>query len=115
MIHFPVSTAIHVAYLSNQLTLILGIINQITILRAAPAQTPSPFKANKPYRAPVLSPTQVHAQEQRAVNLFTKPISIPGPSSDSESLTTPQAPTSIIAGKTILDPSIYNLNLSTFR
>ncbi|KAJ6472600.1 hypothetical protein C8R45DRAFT_1104055 [Mycena sanguinolenta] len=74
-----------------------GIINQILILRVAPAQTPSPFKSNRPYRAPILSPTQVHAQEQRAVNLFTKPISAPGPSSHSSTAT----PTVIVPGNTI--------------
>ncbi|KAJ7364746.1 hypothetical protein DFH08DRAFT_950309 [Mycena albidolilacea] len=61
-----------------------GIINQVIILRPAQLKPPSPFKpsaaASKPFRAPILSAEQIHAQEQRAVGYFTTPISSPGPS-----------------------------------
>jgi hypothetical protein len=64
--------------------LLPGIINQVIILRPAQLKPPSPFKpsaaASKPFRAPILSAEQIHAQEQRAVGYFTTPISSPGPS-----------------------------------
>ncbi|KAJ7803505.1 hypothetical protein B0H14DRAFT_2613209 [Mycena olivaceomarginata] len=67
-----------------------GIINQVIILRAAQLKPPSPFK---PFRAPILSAEQIHAQEQRAVGYFTTPISSPGPSnvfqSSSQTFTAP--------------------------
>ncbi|KAJ7608042.1 hypothetical protein DFH06DRAFT_1379351 [Mycena polygramma] len=58
-----------------------GIINQVVILRPAPLKLASPFKGTKKaYRPPPLSPEDVHAREQLAVNAFTQPISRPGPS-----------------------------------
>ncbi|KAJ6459701.1 hypothetical protein C8R47DRAFT_1081210 [Mycena vitilis] len=58
-----------------------GIIHQVVILRPAPLKPASPFKGTrKAYRPPALSPEEVHAQEQLAVNAFTQPISRPGPS-----------------------------------
>ncbi|KAJ7339056.1 hypothetical protein DFH08DRAFT_812450 [Mycena albidolilacea] len=59
-----------------------GIIQQVIILRAAVLKPPSPIKpsASRPYRATILSPEQVHAQEQRAVLFFTTPVSSAGPS-----------------------------------
>ncbi|KAJ6600368.1 hypothetical protein DFH09DRAFT_1302851 [Mycena vulgaris] len=59
----------------------VGEIMQIVILRPKPVQ-PSPYKKapTKPYHPAAMSPADVHAQEQRAVNLFTPPISTAGPS-----------------------------------
>ncbi|KAJ7693497.1 hypothetical protein B0H14DRAFT_3897925 [Mycena olivaceomarginata] len=58
-----------------------AIINQVMILRPAQVKPPSPFKAaSRPYRPPTLSPQQVYAQENKAVESFTLPISRPGPS-----------------------------------
>ncbi|KAJ6629467.1 hypothetical protein B0H10DRAFT_1939851 [Mycena sp. CBHHK59/15] len=59
-----------------------GIIQQVIILRAATPKPPSPIKssASKPYRVPIFSPQQVHAQEQRAISFFMTPISSAGPS-----------------------------------
>ncbi|KAJ7607023.1 hypothetical protein DFH06DRAFT_1347667 [Mycena polygramma] len=58
-----------------------GIIHQVVILRPAPLKPASPFKGTrKAYRPPALSPEEVHAREQLAVNTFTQPISRPGPS-----------------------------------
>jgi hypothetical protein len=69
------------AYLSPHF-LLPGIINQVIILLAAQFKPPSPFKpsgaASKPFRAPILSAEQIHAQEQCAVGYFTTPISLPG-------------------------------------
>ncbi|KAJ6539951.1 hypothetical protein B0H10DRAFT_2138820 [Mycena sp. CBHHK59/15] len=60
----------------------VGEIMQIVILCPKPVQPPSPYKKapTKPYRPAAMSPTDVHAQEQRAVNLFTPPISTASPS-----------------------------------
>ncbi|KAJ6506486.1 hypothetical protein DFH09DRAFT_1334831 [Mycena vulgaris] len=57
-------------------------IMQIVILRPKPVQPPSPYKKTptKPYRPAAMSPTDVHTQKQRAVNLFTPPIFTAGPS-----------------------------------
>ncbi|KAJ7223369.1 hypothetical protein GGX14DRAFT_387692 [Mycena pura] len=59
-------------------------IAQIVILRPKPLQPASPYKksANKPYRPAPMSAAEIHAQEQRSVNFFTPPISMPiaGPS-----------------------------------
>ncbi|KAJ6613332.1 hypothetical protein B0H10DRAFT_1951595 [Mycena sp. CBHHK59/15] len=59
-----------------------GLINQIVILRAAQVKPPSPFKGSpqKAYRPPILSPEDVYAQEQQAVEMFCAPISAPGSS-----------------------------------
>ncbi|KAJ7618847.1 hypothetical protein DFH06DRAFT_1236618 [Mycena polygramma] len=58
-----------------------GVIHQVVILRPAPLKLASPFRGTKKaYRPPRLSPEEVHAQEQLAVNAFTQPISRPGPS-----------------------------------
>jgi hypothetical protein len=67
---------------STDITYISGIIQQVIILRAAAPKPPSPIKpsALRPYRATILSPEQVHAQEQRAVSFFTTPVSSAGPS-----------------------------------
>ncbi|KAJ6490798.1 hypothetical protein C8R47DRAFT_1215061 [Mycena vitilis] len=63
-----------------------GIIHQVVILRPAPLKPASPFKGTrKAYRPPALSPEEVHAQEQLAVNAFTQPISRPGPSNSGPS------------------------------
>ncbi|KAJ7336963.1 hypothetical protein DFH08DRAFT_939197 [Mycena albidolilacea] len=66
-----------------------GIIQQVIILRAAAPKPPSPIKpsALRPYRATILSPEQVHAQEQRAVSFFTTPVSSAGPSNTTVPIT----------------------------
>ncbi|KAJ6565419.1 hypothetical protein B0H10DRAFT_2445108 [Mycena sp. CBHHK59/15] len=60
----------------------VGEIMQVLILRPKRVQPLSPFKSapSKPYRPGVMSPAQVHAQEQQAVNHFTPPVSTAGPS-----------------------------------
>ncbi|KAJ7100738.1 hypothetical protein B0H15DRAFT_1018063 [Mycena belliarum] len=58
-----------------------GEIEQIVILRPAPKQTPSPYKGGtRPYRPPAMSPSEIHAREQLAVEHFTPPIAVAGPS-----------------------------------
>ncbi|KAJ7816707.1 hypothetical protein B0H14DRAFT_3877769 [Mycena olivaceomarginata] len=66
-----------------------GIIQQVIILRAAALKPPSPIKpsALRPYRATILSPEQVHAQEQRAVSFFTTPVSSAGQSNTTVPIT----------------------------
>ncbi|KAJ6466634.1 hypothetical protein DFH09DRAFT_1112230 [Mycena vulgaris] len=60
----------------------VGEIMQIVILHPKPVQPPSPYKKapTKPYCPAAMSPADVHAQEQQAVNLFTPPISTACPS-----------------------------------
>ncbi|KAJ6627373.1 hypothetical protein B0H10DRAFT_1994175 [Mycena sp. CBHHK59/15] len=53
----------------------VGEIMQVVILRPKPVQPPSPYKKSptKPYRPAAMSLADVHAQQQRAVDLFTPP------------------------------------------
>ncbi|KAJ6571541.1 hypothetical protein B0H19DRAFT_1064612 [Mycena capillaripes] len=64
----------------KKISLNTGVINQIVILHHAQIKPPSPFKSVR-YRPPMLSPQEVHEEQQRAVNTFALLVSaIAGPS-----------------------------------